>query len=93
MTHYLKLWPQFFEDILRGEKTFELRRSEERGFRPDDILCLQEWNPDIQEYTGREMRRRVTYAVFGPRWGLHDGWICMALGAVRADTEAGKEDE
>jgi hypothetical protein len=58
--HRLKSWPQFFERILSGEKTHELRRGD-RDFLVGDILRLQEFDPCKNQYTGRECSVLITY--------------------------------
>ena len=47
--HRLKCWPVFYADIVNGSKTFELRR-DDRGFQVGDLLILQEWDPEDEEY-------------------------------------------
>lgn len=58
MIHTLKILPQYFEPLIMGIKTFELRK-DDRNYQINDILELKEW--DGQEYTGRETIRQVTY--------------------------------
>ncbi len=55
-----KIWPQFFEKILSGEKTFELRLADFEC-NVGDVLVLREWDPEIKEYTGRVLEKKVTY--------------------------------
>lgn len=50
--HNLKCWPEYFRAIKDGRKTFEVRLND-RDFREGDILCLEEYDPDKKEYTGR----------------------------------------
>ena len=76
MGHELKVWSEFFGALLSGEKTFELRR-DDRGFHAGDVLWLREWNERTKEYTGRDLRRKVTYLLGG--WGLEKDYVCMAL--------------
>lgn len=63
-THHLKCWPQFFEPIYEGIKTFEIRRND-RDFQVDDLLILEEWQPDTPypegHYTGRTFYAGITY--------------------------------
>lgn len=59
--HKLKSWPQFFELILSGKKTHELRRNDDQEFRVGDILTLQEFDPRTNSYTGRELSVKITY--------------------------------
>ena len=57
-----KIWPEFFEKILSGEKTFELRLADFE-IKPGDILLLREWNPDAKEYTGRVLEKQASYVL------------------------------
>ncbi len=60
MKYTKKVWPEYFQKILDGKKTYELRLADwECG--EGDILVLQEWNPETKEYTGREIEKEVTY--------------------------------
>jgi hypothetical protein len=60
MEHNVKSWPQFFERILSGEKTHELRRND-REYCVGDLVRLQEYDQNREEYTGRELKVRITY--------------------------------
>ena len=55
-----KVWPEYFQKILDGDKTFEVRLADFEC-NPDDVLILKEWNPVINKYTGREIEKIVTY--------------------------------
>lgn len=63
--HNLKSWPEYFAAVADGTKTFEVRK-DDRGFRVGDHLRLREWDPATDDYTGREVERRVTYIFRGP---------------------------
>jgi len=52
--------PEYFEKILAGEKTYELRLANWRCLSGDTIV-LREIDPTTHEYTGRKLRRRVGY--------------------------------
>lgn len=60
-THELKIWPSFFNAVLDGTKTFELRH-DDRDYKVRDILVLKEWT-DVQKYTGREIKKVVSYVL------------------------------
>lgn len=77
--HELKTWPYYFNAILSGEKTFEIRK-DDRCYRAGDILRLREWNPSDKKYTGREIEKVVTYLLSG--WGLAKDYVCMSLGEI-----------
>ncbi|TAL20479.1 DUF3850 domain-containing protein [Patescibacteria group bacterium] len=62
MIHHKKIWPQFFRAILEGRKTFELRLADWRC-KPGDTLVLEEWNPKTKKYTGRKLKKKVTYVL------------------------------
>lgn len=55
-----KVWPEYFKEILKGEKTFELRLNDFE-INEGDILVLKEWDPETKNYTGREVEKKVGY--------------------------------
>jgi ASC-1-like (ASCH) protein len=75
--HHLKTWPEYFEAIANGTKTFELRKND-RDFNAGDILVLEEYNNVTQQYTGRKIYRRVGFIIKG-EWGLPENVCCMSL--------------
>jgi hypothetical protein len=62
-THELKELPEFFEAILRGEKTFEIRYNGDRTFNKGDFVILKEYKilSDDRFYTGREINKQISY--------------------------------
>lgn len=91
MTHYLKILPRWFKDVAWQKKTFEIRKND-RDYNVGDTLILKEW--DNGKYTGREIRRTVSYIYYGDgNYGLSDGYVVMAIRGARAvlDAEAGDE--
>ena len=60
MKHTKKVWSEYFQKILDGKKTYELRLADWEC-NEGDILVLQEWDPETKEYTGREIKKEVTY--------------------------------
>lgn len=77
--HRLKTWPEFFEAVLSGAKTFEWRK-DDRGFDVGDWLSLVEYDPLRERLTGRWITRRVTYVLRGPDLGVPEGYVVMGLG-------------
>jgi hypothetical protein len=55
-----KIWPEYFQAILDGRKTFELRLADFEC-NPGDELTLKEWDPKTKQYTGREIKKIVSY--------------------------------
>lgn len=80
--HELKCWPEFYDEVASGRKTFEIRQND-RGFEVGDVLLLNEFKPDTG-YTGRSVRRLVTYAT---DWFQRPGWLVMAIQPVGETAE------
>lgn len=57
-----KVWPEYFQAILDGRKTYELRLADFEC-KPGDILVLKEWSPNTKEYTGRVLEKEITFVV------------------------------
>lgn len=55
-----KIWPEFFEKILSGEKKFEIRL-DDFHVKSGDILILEEWDPKTKNYTGRKIKKKISY--------------------------------
>jgi ASC-1-like (ASCH) protein len=76
--HYIKIRPEYYRAIERGEKTFEVRYND-RNYKKYDVLHLQEWlNGD---YTGREITADVTYILNNPDY-CKEGYVVMAIKVV-----------
>jgi len=56
----LKCWPPYFQDVVDGKKTFEVRVND-RNYKVGDTLHLREWKPETKTYTGRTFNVNVTY--------------------------------
>lgn len=85
MQHDLKCWPDFFEHVFSGVKTFDLRNND-RKFKVGDTLRIREFDDRKGEYTGREVRKRISYMIDGigpgcitPVKGLARGYAILAL--------------
>ncbi len=57
-----KVWPEYFRKIKEGKKTFEIRLADFKC-NSGDVLVLREWNPKTKKYTGRSMKKKVTYVL------------------------------
>lgn len=88
--HELKVAAPYFDALLSGEKTFEVRRND-RGFQKGDQLRLWEYfdykshidcgNPDCTR-KAREVTKTVTFVYSGdPRFGgIEPGFVVLGLG-------------
>jgi hypothetical protein len=98
-THDLKCWPGYFEALMDGSKTFEVRR-DDRKFAVGDELLLREWNPDIEQYSGRQLKRHVTcimhgmgnVGVIGPCRGISLGFVVLGLSSESLEGRAQHDD-
>jgi Domain of unknown function (DUF3850) len=79
MRHELKCWPVFFNKVLSGEKTFEVRRDDRTPpFAVGDVLRLCEWDPTLGLYTGASLDLPVTYVLRGDG-GVAPGFVVMGF--------------
>ncbi len=73
--HRLKTWPGYFQDVIDGRKSFEVR-FDDRGFALENILILEEYDQKQQRYTGR-----VTWVKVKRIWrdlpGMKEGYVLM----------------
>lgn len=74
MIHDLKCRPPWFEDVVEGRKTFELRIND-RDFHVGDFLLLREFTRE--GYTGNQCVVEVVYLLVGTN---HLRSTCAALG-------------
>lgn len=84
--HDLKVWPEFFLPIVRGEKTCDVRL-DDREYAAGDVLRLREYDPQTNLYTGRETARRVTHVLRGGSFGIAPEYVVLSM-APFAATEA-----
>jgi len=77
-THNLKCWPEFFEKLMTGEKTFDIRLND-RDYQVGDTVKMREYNPDTREYTGRGMDFNIKYITKGLHGQLGVNTIVMQL--------------
>lgn len=90
-THYLKTYTEYFQKIVSGEKTFDLRKND-RDFRTGDTLAfLETYNLDGKPTatpTGVMTERVVTYVLENvPHFGLADGYCITGLESKRTELE------
>lgn len=61
--HYVKSWPQFYQPILNGTRTSDIRSKKDRTFKIGDKLVLEEYDPFKGSYTGRKQMVEVTHII------------------------------
>lgn len=75
--HTLKTWPEHFRQIINGTKQYELRKND-RNFECGDTLLLREWDPETEQYSGREIYKYVA-GILHKFPGLEEGYVIMSL--------------
>jgi len=81
MVHELKTWEEYFIAMASGKKNFELRKND-RDFLIGQELLLREYNQQSKTYTGRKLRRKISYLLSGKEaeeFGLKPGYCIMEL--------------
>lgn len=76
-THHLKVWPEFFRELVLGIKKVEIRRND-RNFKERDLLVLQEWNHKTQRYTGHKVVRKIDH-VMSDHPGLDKDYVLLQI--------------
>lgn len=80
--HKLELNINFCDDVLSGEKSFEIREND-RGFQKGDHIKFisVEANSGIRAYHEIEKREyEITYVLNG--WGLKNGYVVLGIKEV-----------
>jgi hypothetical protein len=80
--HKLKTWPEPFQAVVDGIKTYEIRH-DDRAYAVGDTLELQEWNPclggaHLGGYTGRKIVVHVVHMTHS-RFGLPSDLCVMGI--------------
>ena len=73
--HYVKIKPEYYRAIERGDKTFEVRFND-RNYQMYDVLHLQEWVGG--EYTGRYIDADVSY-ILDDKDFCKEGYVILGL--------------
>lgn len=79
-THELKIYPKYFEAILDGKKTFEIRKNN-RNFHVGDSIVLREF--DNIKYSGREIHATIKYMLDDTFIGLKEGYVAFSFGILK----------
>ena len=77
MIHELKEHPIYFEDVISGIKTFEVRKAD-RPFKVGDLLALNEYDPDTKEYTNRCCLVYIDYILNDSNY-CKEGYVILGI--------------
>lgn len=75
MIHELKILPEYFEAVISGEKSFEIRKND-RPFHKGDLIALNEYNG--QNWTGNSCLVYIDYILDNPDYVKKD-MVVMAI--------------
>lgn len=77
--HELKTWAPYFEQIITGAKTFDIRKFD-RDYRVGDLLLLKEYSTKFG-YSGREFMVRIRYILYedGGNFGLQPNFGILGI--------------
>lgn len=88
--HQIRLVSMYFDDVVSGKKSFELRKND-RGYKEGDFLEMMEFKDG--KNTGRTVRVLVTY-LLDDYTGLEDGYCIMGTKLVSvAGIEVAEQEE
>lgn len=87
INHKLKSWPEYFEAVYTGMKTFEVRNND-RNFMVGDVVTLWEWNPKTETYSGRWAKGMITYKT---DFGCAPGMVVFALSVTLRGRDVDRE--
>lgn len=90
MHHDLKILPPYFQAVLDGRKTFEIRK-DDRGYQAGDTVMLHEYDPEFrgsykteeQKYTGRHYSATIGYVT---AYEQQPGYVVFSLLAKKKES-------
>lgn len=60
--HEAKIWPEFFEPMVKGEKPIEIRIND-RDYQQGEVIDFHEWDPKTKVYTERHIHKEIYYTL------------------------------
>ena len=76
--HVVKSWPSSFQKVWDGKKRAEFRVND-RAYKEADILVMQEWDRDTEQYTGRELVAIITCVNKETVFAIPEGWAMLSI--------------
>lgn len=77
MIHALKILPRFFDAVISGEKTFEVRKND-RPFQVGDLLALNEYDAKNNYYTRNSCLVYIDYILDSEDY-CKDGFVVLSI--------------
>jgi hypothetical protein len=79
--HYLKTLTPFFNDIVSGIKTFEVRKND-RYYEVGDTLILEDFDPDTQKYKRGWVSKQIIYKL-DDRQFVKEGYVILGMQDIK----------
>ena len=74
--HHLKTIEPYYSAVVRGNKTFEVRKFD-RDFQPGDFLMLTHYDPK-EDKLGDSIYKKVTYMLTDKEY-VKDGYVILGM--------------
>lgn len=95
--HELKIKRSYFEDIIAGRKTFEVRKND-RDFQEGDLVCFKVVDEDTAPATIRDCFKRalvdpykvfrITYVLKNvPEYGLNEDYCIFGIAEMKEEVQ------
>lgn len=87
MLHELKISPKYYDAVVNGIKTFEIRKND-RNYSVGDTLWLREFDKDdiyqSPKYTGKECFAAITY-IFNLKdfLSIDEDYVVLGIKVIR----------
>lgn len=75
--HELKTLPEYYDAVINGYKTFEVRKND-RDYKVGDLVNLREYYPK-EGYSGRNIWLKITYTLDDPKF-VKTGYVIFGIG-------------
>lgn len=72
-----KVRKRIFSDVVGGYKSFEIRKND-RGYQVGDDIVLREYDKELAELTGREIRVSIIYFL-ADYPGIEPGYCILGI--------------
>lgn len=85
-THKIKLLLNLCDDVLSGDKNFEIREND-RGYQKGDRVVFQPYEPSdpFVKHPISDKVYEITYVLNG--WGLKNGYVAFGIREVKNDLQ------
>lgn len=80
MVHELKTLQPYFDDVINGKKTFDVRKND-RNFKVGDELILREYDREAKSYSGKSVHMEITYILDDPEY-CKNGYVILGIVSI-----------